>query len=145
MHVNTQRVGAACCLPTKEALPPMSDSTFRVVVDCRSGSFALRGDLDQRSAEGLRATVAAARLPIVVLDLSDLRAIDSAGIACIAAAAQHHSRVVLRGVGPEHRDLVAALRGRPGFIFEGQAPEASGTDAHPMTSVLSVSGLGPLT
>jgi anti-anti-sigma regulatory factor len=139
-------------------MPPMPESKFRVVVDCTKGVFALRGALDQSSAEGLRATVAAARLPIVVLDVSELRSIDDAGIACIAAAAQHHSAVVLQGLRPEHDALVAVLQGRPGFILEGRPPDgrppfgsrdlrphSTRTEAHPMTSVLGVSGLGPIT
>jgi anti-anti-sigma regulatory factor len=138
-------------------MPPMPESKFRVMVDCTKGVFALRGALDQRSAEGLRATVAAARLPIVVLDVSDLTSIDDAGIACIAAAAQHHSAVVLQGLRPEHDDLVAVLQGRPGFILEGRptdgrgplgfsgaSPHRARAEPRPMTSVLGVSGLGPI-
>ena len=62
----------------------MSDHYFRVIVDCRTNTFVLRGELDRSSAEGLRETLAAVRAPTITLDLSLLGFIDSSGLACLA-------------------------------------------------------------
>ena len=143
----------------------MSDHYFRVIVDCRTNTFVLRGELDRSSAEGLRETLAAVRAPTITLDLSLLSFIDSSGLACLAATAQHHPRGVLRGVRPRHRQLLDITRLRDEFEIEDPllevrspngsrnacpgpgnpnttAPARTGPPARPLTSVLSVGLVG---
>jgi ABC-type transporter Mla MlaB component len=93
----------------------MADPRFHVRIDCRTSTFVLCGDLDRTSTDRLRETLAAIPSPIVTLDLSGLRSIDDAGVACLAAAAQHHLQVVLTGAREEHRALLDIASQRSEF------------------------------
>jgi anti-anti-sigma factor len=99
----------------------MQGHYFRVVMDCRTNTFTLCGELDMSSSAALRTTLAAVRSPSIVLDLSELTFIDSSGLACLAATAQQHPRVVLRGLRPQHDRLLDITRLRKEFEIE-EAP-----------------------
>ena len=94
---------------------PMAEPRFHVRIDCRTSTFVLCGDLDRASADRLRETLAAIPTSTITLDLSGLRSLDDAGVACLAAAAQHHRQVVLTGARDEHRALLDIASQRPEF------------------------------
>ena len=96
----------------------MADRSFHVRIDCRTSTFVLCGDLDQTAAEGLRETLAAVPASKITLDLSGLRSLDPAGVACLAAVAQNHRHVVLTGARDEHRALLDIASGRSEFEIE---------------------------
>jgi anti-sigma B factor antagonist len=90
------------------------DHAAEAVIDTRSDStgapiVTVSGDLDMSNADALEATVAsvAAKRPErLIFDLSDLRFMDSAGIAVLLGAAAKVNVVQLRDPSPAVRRVV---------------------------------------
>lgn len=140
----------------------MSGHYFHLQVDCDTNTFELHGELDLSSSGALRETLAAARASVITVDLAHLSFIDSAGLACLAAAAQDHESVVLRNARPCHRRLLDIVNLRSQFVIEDAPlevrsplgsrnacagrrttqPGVGPPGSRPMTSVLSV-GFSP--
>jgi len=69
----------------------------------------ITGEIDQASAPRLEATLGLLDGPLVI-DCSELRFIDAAGLSVLVKASREHDGVKLRNVSPYLQELIAAAK-----------------------------------